>query len=1321
MKFFYFPFVLTILLVFNFYPSSAQLYINEFMASNTGAVVDPDYDVSADWIEIYNAGTASVQLNGYYLTDNLDNKTKWQITSDITILAGHYLVFWADTMNTGMHTNFKLSASGEEIGLISPQQVVIDSVVFGQQEGDISMGRKSDGGIDWVYFTTSTPGATNNTTNYSGIVKNEPTFSEEGGIFNQSVSLMLKSLYGGVVRYTLDGSEPSEQSAIAGSSITITKNTVIRARIYKTGEVPGPIVTNSYFIDLNNELSDLPIVSLATDPDNFWGADSGIYVMRSFKPEWEVPVNIELFEKDGRDKAAFNLLAGTKVNGLYSWQLPQKMLGIYFKKDYGVSKLEYPLFFDKSRKVFDDFALRASGNDWSNTLFRDGLVQTSIMDYIDLDMLGFRACVVYINGEFLGIHNIREKYDEDYIIGNRGLEKGTFDLVGETDTLPWAEAGDLVAYQNMKTLTSKDLTIQANWDSVEAIMDIDNFTDMIATEIYDGNFSIDHNVMAWKPKDSGKWKWVLMDLDRGFYKDESISFYIKQTAWPFQNLMENTTYVKTFGKRLADLLYTCFNPDRMVARIEAHQEAIAADIPAHIARWEGTSSSYGDPISSVEYWNSEVEELKTYAKARPATVLSDLKKNYGFGAPVTVIVKTVPSNAGILTFNGLKIPVDSCNGGYPKGEEIKLVAKANAGYQFIGWKTTGSNQYLTTDIEYDVTPEAALNISAVFESDGKCILPSEITTDLTLNKECSPYVASSDVNITSTGKLTIPAGIEIWMSDSASIYSEGVINALGTADEPVIFRGNPERTNKEWGFISVSDVSDTCRFVHVIVKNASRGARPREVGAITAYNSVVKFDSIYFDSISANPIATRFCKVTLSNSQLHSNIVGDLINITRGTGYISNCDFVGNSLSDNDAIDFNGGSNSIVKNCIVRDFLGINSDAIDLGEKATNITIDGLYVHDITDKGVSVGQWSTATIKNSLFTNCNLGAGVKDSSFATIDHCTFYGVGIPVATYEKIVGRGGGNVKVINSILSNAYDSTYLCDQYSTIDISYSSSDNTELPDGEHNIFNNPDFENPTCFDFSLLSGSPCIGTAQDGDMGSGLTDTGIVPEVLISKIAYFTETGAEDLEFIALYNPGSSRVDLSGYSFKKGITYTFPDGISIGPGETFYVTSNSSSSFWDGRDAPLFQWESGRLADEGEDIQLANEVGTMIDEVAYNNKSPWPVPTKATEAIALIRFDVDNHFGEYWQLETTDETVSSKTIASGSSFCIYPNPSTGLVTITGLDEKIANINVYNLQGSLVGTGTVSQDQHTIDLSGLTDGFYFICAGSHQGKLIIRK
>jgi hypothetical protein len=1526
-KRFYLPVLLALLLTGNFYRSSAQLFINEFMASNTGVVVDPDYNQTADWIELFNNGNSPVDLGGYFLTDNLQKPMKWKIPEGVQISAHGYLLFWADTMNTGLHTNFALAASGEQIGLSDKSGALIDSVEYGIQNnsplynyGDgaivvldstllgvpdpnISMGRKPDGSSDWVFFITPTPGASNSTVGYSDIVRSDPSFSLPGGVYPNPISLDIKTIFGGDVLYTLDGTEPNEQSKVASAPISITKNTVVRARIYKKGQIPGLVNTNTYLIDTENKINNLPVVCLSSDPLNFWDPVKGIYVVHDSKPKWEIPVNIELYENDGRTGAAFNVKAGIKSTGLYSWQLPEKMLGVSFRKEYGVSKLEYPLLFDKPRKVYETFTLRASGSDWGSTMFRDGMIQTSAVFNTNLDESGFRACVVYINGEYMGIHNIREKIDEDYIVGNHGLAPGTFDMIEETDSGHYAETGDYEANEHFLSLTAKDLTNPLNYYAVAAEMDIEEFTEMVCTEIYSGNNSIGHNLMKYKPRDSGKWRWILMDFDRGFYdaNKQMISFYINEDGWPFKDLMKNQNYKKQFGIKLSDLLFTTFNSTRMISQIEEHQKTIEAEMPNHVERWAGThgtgnySNIYG--ISSVDYWLSEVEKMKTFAQARPGVILNDLT-NYGFQSPVPVSVSTLPAKAGNLTFNGLKIPVDVCSGGYPKGEIIKLTAEAKDGYTFMGWKTndvslfigresnwkysdtgadlgtswknsdfnettwksgqaelgygdgdektvisygsngqnkyitsyfrksivlnnkdkvtgltlllkcddgaviylngneiqrynmpagtigfgtlassaisgddesdfhsfsvgpeylvngnnilavevhqsaanssdvsfdlelsatmTGSGNYLSTAKELVVNPQSAFNVTAVFESDGKCILPSEIVTVMTLSKACSPYIVSDNVNITSTGKLIIEPGVEIWMSDGVSIFSSATILAKGTGSEPIIFKSNPQSLEKKWGIISIKNANDTIWFKNVIIENASSGPNPvLDIAALAISNSTVILDSISVEDVYENPINVYNSQTTFKNSRVHSNYAGvDEINIKRGRISMYNCEFRGNDGPDSDAIDFGEMSegSSSVRNCYFHDFDGFNADAVDLGDHAKNVIVDSIIAYNINDKGVSIGQQSSAKITNSVFINCGMGAGMKDSSNVRIDHCTYYGNFYALANYQKHPGDAGSNLVVTNSILSNSYELGYFNDEYSSINISNSSDDTEKLPDGKNNLNVNPFFINPAFYDLSLLSGSSLIGAGTDGTtIGANLKLPKLPVSAMISDIAYFTEKGAEDLEFIGLYNPGDSQITLDSCMFTRGVTFMFPAGVSIGPKGKIYVTSNAASAFWNGKGAVLYQWESGRLADEGEKIQLVNKFGKVIDQVIYDNKAPWPVPTISTEAISLTRFDVDNHFGEYWNLLPISEIVSAPILSDNKSFSVYPNPSTGIITITALNGDARNYEVFNLQGTLVKMGTVDSGQTTIDLSELEDGMYFIRSGADSGKILLMK
>lgn len=148
----------------------AQVVINEFLASNDAGITD-EYGEYDDWIELYNAGNDTVDIGGYYITDDSSDTTQFQIPTgnDSTKIApGQFLLLWADKESEQgvLHVEIKLSANGEEIFLYEPDgTTLVDSITFGAQATDVSYGRSIDGGTSWETFANPTPAASNSPAN----------------------------------------------------------------------------------------------------------------------------------------------------------------------------------------------------------------------------------------------------------------------------------------------------------------------------------------------------------------------------------------------------------------------------------------------------------------------------------------------------------------------------------------------------------------------------------------------------------------------------------------------------------------------------------------------------------------------------------------------------------------------------------------------------------------------------------------------------------------------------------------------------------------------------------------------------------------------------------------------------------------------------------------------------------------------------------------------------------------------------------------------------------------------------------------------------
>ncbi|MCX8036730.1 MAG: lamin tail domain-containing protein [Candidatus Sumerlaeia bacterium] len=380
----------------------AQVRINEFMAANTSAYADPqgDYD---DWIELYNAGTAPVDIGGWYITDNLGAPTKHRIATgspaQTTIPARGYLILWADeeVADGPRHLNFKLNADGEAIGLFAPDgSTPVDTLTFESQQPNVSYGRFPDGDpLEWRFFMPATPGAAN-TGGFPGRVA-DPQFSPPRGFYSASFLLTLSTATSGAqIFYTDDGSEPTQTSILYSGPIPITGTTIIRARAYRTGWLPSAIVTHTYLFhqstlnqpalppgfpanwcpsssvsytipgdyqvdpdivtspsysgSLIRALTQVPSLSIAMPVSSWFGYSTGLISNsdRADSQGWERACSAELLYADGRP--GFAVLCGVRLIGGTSpdiiagppprHKVPKHSLRLLFKDEFGPTRLE---------------------------------------------------------------------------------------------------------------------------------------------------------------------------------------------------------------------------------------------------------------------------------------------------------------------------------------------------------------------------------------------------------------------------------------------------------------------------------------------------------------------------------------------------------------------------------------------------------------------------------------------------------------------------------------------------------------------------------------------------------------------------------------------------------------------------------------------------------------------------------------------------------------------------------------------------------------------------------------------------------------------
>jgi hypothetical protein len=733
--------------------SFAQLLLNEIMASNASTVADDDGQFE-DWVELYNAGSDTLKLSGFALSNTESQPMRW-IFPDTLIYPGEYIVVWASGKDRAvggneLHLSFSISATGEDVILTAPDGITIDHVLPIPLRTGISYGRLPDGAGSWFYFSEPTPGQSNSGPGFQGIAPS-PLLSCPSGFYTDDIVVTLEVGEEGItIYYTLDGTEPTDSSAVYSGPIVITdrsdepnvlslipnnvdfnwqppgklikKGTVIRAKAIRENFLPSQTVTRSYFIDeLGRDLYSLPVISLVTDPAHLFDFENGIYVpgihsvpspetpwhqegnftMRG--REWERMVHIELIDTDGT--VAFAMPAGVRIHGGSTRSLPQKSLRLYARSEYGESWFIYKLFPDKSIDRFKRLILRNSGNDWESTMFRDAFLQR-LLGGFDIDRQGYRPSIVFINGEYWGIHNIRDRIDAYYIETHHNVPADEIDLLSNNGEIIEGDRDHFL--QLIDFIEINDLSDSVNLDFVNSVVDIENLMTYFAFNIYIGNTDWPgNNLSYWRPRTpDGRWRWIVFDTDFGFslfngedgYRLNTLSLNLSpdNSPWPhplrilslFQKLMENSQARYRFINRLADFMNTIFLPEYVISVIDDMEQSIESEMPEHFQRWI--------PTKPVSAWQASVNQLRAYALLRPEYVRMHIVEQFELPGVAEITVDIDSPNAGFIQVNSIFIEQGQAgvadpdqpypwHGRYFQSVPVQLIAHPQAGYSFTGW------------------------------------------------------------------------------------------------------------------------------------------------------------------------------------------------------------------------------------------------------------------------------------------------------------------------------------------------------------------------------------------------------------------------------------------------------------------------------------------------------------------------------------------------------------------------------------------------------------------------------------------------------------
>lgn len=719
------------LVVLGYYSVKAQspnILINEYSCANLKSLAD-NYTRFEDWIELYNTTGSAVNIGGYYLTDDLANLTKYQIPAGTTINANAVLIIFASgrgsTAPTNIHTNFKLSQTkntSEPIILSNSSNVVLDSVRVKKTKLGQSRGRTTNGALTWEIFTTPTPNSNNTGATYLAYA-NRPSMSFTAGLYPGpiSVALINNEPTSTTIYFTTDGTEPTISSAVYSGAISVNTTQVVKAIATST----DPAILSS-FVEFNtyliNEVHTIPIVCIAgTSLTTLANGDQTLRPVGSI--EYFSPNGIRTSDSYGE----FN------SHGQDSWANSHRSLDFVARDEMGYSSaLKEKIFPQSTRDKFQRLILRASGDDnypadfnvdnAGSAHMRDAYFQTLCKSGgMKLDIRTAAKCVVYLNGQYWGVYDLREIPD-DHDYTDYHYNQGKFDLQyiltwGNT----WAEYGGNQAITDWNTLKSfvigNSMAVQSNFDYVASQLDVESLSDyVIGHSMSVSSDWLNYNTGWWRGMNPAgghkKWGYILWDNDASF------DFYINYTGiastsytapvCQVDNLWQNWTWGPSdpeqhtrvlkllrnnpgfnqwYISRYADLMNTTFSCQKMLSHLDSMKAVIDPEMTRQCQRWGGTYSG----------WIANFNTLRNFIVNRcGATANNGMLNCYNLTGPYPVTFSVSPAGAGNVTVNSLSVNALPWNAQYFGGIDVLLNSTSySTTNQFVNW-TTNNNPLLIT-------------------------------------------------------------------------------------------------------------------------------------------------------------------------------------------------------------------------------------------------------------------------------------------------------------------------------------------------------------------------------------------------------------------------------------------------------------------------------------------------------------------------------------------------------------------------------------------------------------------------------------------------
>ena len=719
-------------------PTAASLVINEVMASNIDEFVSPAFNFDS-WVELYNPTDQAVSLGGLYISDNAGNLRQWQLPADFGILPAksHQLVWFDSNGIAPRNAPFKLDVDGGTIYVSSSTGELIASQTYPKGMERVSYARTVDGGAEWGMTSTPTPGTSNAAAVYASVQLAAPVADQPSQLFTGRLVVNVAIPSGTTLRYTLDGSLPTMANGETSTTgqFSLTATTSLRLRLFADGKLASPVTTRSYILRDKNYM--LPVVSVVGDPRFFYDDSLGVCVQGvngrpgngqekpcNWNMDWERPVNFSYLTDDG--EMVLNQDVNLEMCGGWSRAWTPHSFKLKGNKELGGNKnLSYPFFTQKPYIRNRTLQIRNGGND-TQARFKDPALQYMVQTAgVDVDGQAYQPVHEFINGQYIGVLNVREPNNKHYVYANYGWDDDVIDQFEMSPDSGYVQkCGTPDAYNELVDILSPDAANSETYAEICALLDIDAYANYMAAQMYLGNTDWpQNNVKGFRYQDGGRFRFVMFDLDHAFGTNDPFNQFMWKETYTFDQL-----YPRSLG-RITDQIRFVTLFKNLLKNADFRRKFIDAYCLMGGSVFETTRATAiinelanrVNPAMALENSsvNSTANTLRSNLSGRLGTATSALRSYSAFNlSSVSAQRVTLDSNVdgAQLTINGMQVPTGRFDGNL--FAPVKLRAVAPAGYVFQGWLKNGAQgqNYYATDEEITLPKDSNLKLTASYRA-----------------------------------------------------------------------------------------------------------------------------------------------------------------------------------------------------------------------------------------------------------------------------------------------------------------------------------------------------------------------------------------------------------------------------------------------------------------------------------------------------------------------------------------------------------------------------------------------------------------------------